>query len=269
MKHLRFIIFANLLLFSTLSYIGCDNQNNPVDENNSGSYTYTFWLAATKDAHVTSYYPDFNNDGAFSLVCSHGEPNKENRTYIRFFMPQLPEDTEVLEAYINVFEDSESGQPGSGAIHIGTATADWDPYTITWNNQPNPNGPLSAGARVGTFISANMWRTTEDIKLIVQDQLDDPGSNFGWILNNNSVYNFTRSFTSMNALSGRTQTTLQNGPRLLMKVKTNIPLTNSNIGTVVTGSNELGNMYGFNTDIRVFNFESGDTWPEAWEMGTQ
>jgi len=229
--------------------------------------TYYFWLAATKDAHVTSYYPDFNNDGAFSLVCSHGEPNRENRSYIEFFMPQLPDGVEVLEAFINVYEDSRQ-QPGSDAIGVGIAVAEWDPYTITWDNQPNPLGPLGP-TRIGTFISENMWRKTEDIKLIVQGHLDDPDTNHGWILNNGSNYNFTRSFSSMNAGSARTQTDLQNGPRLLMKVKSNIPLSPANIGTVVSGSTELGNMYGFNTDIMVHRFSSGGEWPADWEVATQ
>ncbi len=263
MNHQKSIFLISLLMFFVLS--ACENQQSP-----SNSDTYLFWLAASKDAHVSSSVPEANYDGMFSLISSHGDPNKEQRFYIKFFMPQLPEGAEVLEAYINIYEDSQTGQAGTVTIPVGEAVAEWDPYEITWINQPNPIGAFSTAAKeIQSYMTYNMWRTTGDIKEIAQKHLDDPDSNFGWLFNNQSTTPFTRSFKSMNALDARTQTELQLGPRLLMKVKSSTPLTTATIGTTITGSTELGNMYGFNTDILVYRIESGEEWPEEWEVATQ
>lgn len=267
MKYLRFTMYLCLTVICILFINSCKKNSNPQSTGGGDTITY-FWLAAIKDANVRSDMPEFNGGGLFSLVVAHGAPNGEQRSYIKFFMPQLPSGSKVLEAYINVYEDSRQ-QPGNGEINIGTAQAEWDPATITWTNQPNPVGPLSVGAHIGTFISENMWRTSGDIKLVVQDQLDNPSTNYGWILDNSSSYDFTRSFTSMNAPSGRTQTDLDKGPRLLMKVQSTVPLNSSNIGTTVTGSNELGTMYGFGVDILVYKISSGGDWPSSWEIAAQ
>jgi hypothetical protein len=263
MKLQKSICLISLSLLFVLS--GCENLQAPSD-----SDIYFFWLAASKDAHVSSSVPDFNYDGLFSLVSSHGDPNKEQRFYIEFFMPQLPAGAEVLEAYINIYEDSQTGQAGTVTIAVGEAVAEWDPYEITWNNQPNPIGAFSTAAKeIQSYVDYNMWKSTGDVKEIAQKHLDDPDSNFGWLFNNQSSTAFTRSFKSMNALDARTKTELQFGPRLLMKVKSSTPLTTATIGTTITGSTELGNMYGFGTDIRVYNIESGEEWPVAWEVATQ
>jgi hypothetical protein len=268
MKYLRLTIFIYLLVFCLLQFNSCSNEGNPQNSGDGSTTTY-FWLAAIKDAYVRSDIPEFNGSGAFSLNVAYGIPNGEHRTYIKFFMPQLPDGSEILEAYINVYEDSRTGQPGNSGIPIGTAQAEWDPASITWLDQPNPVGQLSVGTQIGSFISENMWRTSGDIKLIVQEHLDNPATNFGWILDNSSAFNFTRSFTSMNAPSGRTQFELDKGPRLLIKVKSTVPLNEGNIGTTVTGSNELGSMYGFGVDILVYNISSGGEWPESWEIAAQ
>lgn len=268
MKYLRLTIIICLQVLSLLYFNGCSNEENPQNSGDGSTTTY-FWLAAVKDAYVRSDIPEFNGSGAFSLNVAHGIPNGEHRTYFKFFMPQLPDGSEIVEAYINVYEDSETGQPGSGGIPIATAQEEWDPDSLTWIKQPNPVGPSSAGTQIGSFISANMWRTSGDIKLIVQEHLDNPATNFGWMLDNTSVFDFIRSFTSMNAPSGRTQLELDKGPRLLIKVQSTVPLNENNIGTTVTGSNELGSMYGFDEDILVYNISSGGTWPESWEIGAQ
>lgn len=268
MKYLRLTIIIYLPVLCLLYFNGCSTEENP--QNTGGGSTTTYlWLTAIKDAYVRSDIPEFNGSGAFSLNVAHGIPNGEHRTYIKFFMPQLPDGSQIVEAYINVYEDSRTGQPGSGGIPIGTAQDEWDPTSITWNNQPNPGGPLSVGTQIGSFISENMWRTSGDIKLIVQEHLDNPATNFGWLLDNTSLFDFIRSFTSMNAPSGRTQLDLENGPRLLIKVQSTVPLNESNIGTTVTGSNELGSMYGTGVDILVYKISSGGNWPESWEIGTQ
>jgi hypothetical protein len=254
------------LAFISFNFLSC----SIFDSDNAGTSTISYmWLSPTKDAYVSSSMPEFNGSGAFSLVCSHGQPNGEQRVYIEFFMPQLPDSTEVMEAYINVWEDSRTGQPGNLAIPISTAVSEWDPTTITWINQPNPPGPTSVGVQIGPFISEGMWRTSEDVKLIVQEHLDNPSSNHGWILDHSSANNFTRSFTAMNAPQGRSKLELGQCPRLLIKIKTKEPISGSDIGTVVSGSNELGTLYGFGTDIKIYEREIGANWPESWNIGTQ
>ncbi|MBN2772644.1 MAG: DNRLRE domain-containing protein [Prolixibacteraceae bacterium] len=268
MKYLKPFILILLLAVLTSA---CDFFGKDDDPGTSGeSDVYCFWLAASKDAYVSSSLPDYNYDGTYSLVCSHGEPNHEQRFYVEFFMPQLPEGAEVLEAYINIYEDSQTGQAGVVTIPFGEAVAEWDPYSITWNDQPNPIGPFSTSAgQIGPYTTYNTWRTTDNIKGIVQKHLDDSSTNHGWLFNNSSAIAFTRSFKSMNALDARTRTELQLGPRLLMKIKSATAISTSNIGTILTGSTELGNMYGFGTEILVYSIQSGENWPESWNVASQ
>ena len=97
MKYLRFTMYLCLTVICILFINSCKKNSNPQSTGGGDTITY-FWLAAIKDANVRSDMPEFNGGGLFSLVVAHGAPNGEQRSYIKFFMPQLPSGSKVLEA---------------------------------------------------------------------------------------------------------------------------------------------------------------------------
>ena len=105
MKDIRFSVHLCLAVLCILCINSCKKNSNPQSAGTGSNITY-FWLAAIKDAYVRSDIPEFNGSGAYSLVVAHGQPSGEQRSYIKFFMPQLPAGSKVLEAYINVYKDT-------------------------------------------------------------------------------------------------------------------------------------------------------------------
>ena len=146
--------------------------------------------------------------------------------------------------------------------------SEWSSSTISWNNQPNPPGQGINVASIKSFEGINKWRGSENIKDKAQQMIDNPTSHMGFTLDNVGPYNLTRSFTSMNSPLGRTATSLEQCPRLLLKVKTDVPLTPASIGTNVNMPNEFFSLYGTDPFL-VFEMESGQDWPASWELDTQ
>jgi hypothetical protein len=97
MKKFILTLYFLLIVFCVLLINNCNKNSNPQSTGSGDTITY-FWLAAIKDANVRSDMPEFNGSGLFSLVVAHGAPNGEQRSYIKFFMPQLPSGSKVLEA---------------------------------------------------------------------------------------------------------------------------------------------------------------------------
>ncbi|MCK4720081.1 DNRLRE domain-containing protein [bacterium] len=226
-------------------------------------FTTYFWCAADKDAYVNSTQ-DWPHGGLFWDNVGAGMPNGQQRTYMHFYMPILPSGAEIVEAYINVYEDSRQ-YPGTGSIPIGLANEDWDPGTIIWSIQPNPPGAGSIGASISPFNDVNMWRGSGNVKNTVQQHIDNPTLNFGWVLFESSYYNTVRSFSSVNHLS-RTSTDMGQAPRLLLKVETDTQLNlNSVMGANLTPDNELSpRLPG---TVLVLEMWSGNTgWPADWEV---
>ena len=238
----------------------------PVGDTQATTYVTYFWLGAVQDALVMSQYPDWNRGTNWTLQAAHGRPNGEQRSYVQFFVPQLPAGSKVLEARINVYEDYDSGQNGPAAIQVGEAVAPWSAASVTWNNQPNPLGPLGAQS-IGPFIRAGMWRTSGDIRAIIQRHVDDPMSNNGFVLNNTASFAFLRTFTGLDQPNARTASTLGTAPRLLIKVESTVPLSTANIGTTLPPNTELGRIFGFSTPILIYQISTGNGYPAAWDVG--
>ncbi len=258
--------FVFIIILSGCCQLSNTCGDDGVDVSTSPNYYYV-WLTTSQDAYVDDRNPDapFNT---FSLNINHGLPNGEHRTYLQFFIPQFPEGTEVLEAYINVFEDSQQNN-GTQSISVREASEGWNSSTITWNNQPTPPGMGIYVSSIKAFEGVNKWRGSDNIKLKAKQFIENPSSHYGFILDNVGPYNLTRSFTSMNSPRGRTETKLDQCPRFLLKLKSDVPLTPQSIGTTVTGSNEFDDLYGTGTEFLVYKIETGDNWPPSWEIDTQ
>ena len=240
-----------------------------------GEFAY-LWLAAHKDAWVGCTAPncadgDRNHGTLFSLdVAAPTIPPGIKRIYVEFYIPELPPGTRVVEAYINLYEDSRQ-VPDTATRPVIRVRQEWDPRTINHNNQPMALGPLSQDARLGAYRDVNQWRGTlpvGNLAAIVQEFLAYPSRNHGFLVNNVSNMTFLRSFRSDNAPS-RTETDMDFSPRLLLKVRlpgdegfldaTNVALPplppDTDLDEFLTGPNVL-----------MVRIAGGANWPAAWDV---
>jgi len=276
-RALKTILLTSLLLF-TLSSIGCSSSQLQnllgLSQQLSGSAdagVAYIWCTADKDAYVicrdgaACLEGDHNFGTLFWLnTGSHPNPNGEQRTYIHFYLPTLPAGTQILEAYLNVYEEG-SLDPGTQNIPIALASDNWDPRTITWNNQPDGPSLALTGDDIGQFKQNEMWRGSGNLAAYVQEWFDNPTSNFGLILSNNAgPYGFQRSFRSDNALQ-RTEDDLDHAPRLLLKVQSDQPLNTTTIGMPpLPSDNDLNER--LDGEILMLRISSGSNWPSDWEV---
>ncbi|MFH1675596.1 MAG: DNRLRE domain-containing protein [bacterium] len=262
MKRLSLLLFALISIY-TFSGIGCGGgsptQNPP---GGGGKYITYFQLAGDKDAYVSSIQ-DYPHNPFWDNVGT-GSVNGHQRSYIHFYMPSIPADAKVLEAYINIYEDSLQ-YPGTAGIDIGTANADWDPTTLTFSNQPNPPGGISTGGTLPPFTQINTWKGSSNVAGLVKPMLD-PSQNFGFVIQSSNYYGETvRSFSSVNHMS-RTSLDLGQAPRLYIKVETVTPILLADTAKYPLGdTDELSpRLPG---DVLVLNMRSGGTaWPSDWNV---
>ncbi|MFV2051754.1 DNRLRE domain-containing protein [Aliiroseovarius sp. YM-037] len=244
-----------------------------------GQYAY-LWLGATKDADVRCSAPacadeDVNYGGQFSLNLGAGPsvPPGLHRTYVEFYLPLLPDDVEIVEAHINLFEDSQQ-LPSPRQRGIVEVIAEWDPMAITHANQPMTVGSLTKIGFIGGFQQRGEWRGTiparTDLLPAIRGHLSDPATNHGFIVQNvpRGGPNYLRSFSSLNELS-RTETALGQSPRLLLKLRfkegegflddTNLALPalppDTDLDEQLTGPNVL-----------MVRIAGGADWPVSWDV---
>ncbi|MCG2634485.1 MAG: DNRLRE domain-containing protein [Gammaproteobacteria bacterium] len=235
------------------------------------------WLTPDKDAYVACTGPctdaTQNFGTLFNLDSARGGAGllNEKRSYIRFYLPQLPAGTQVLDAYINLYEDSRQ-QPGSVSLPIAEANGGWFPREVNWGTQPNPPGAAGLGVALGPFQDVNEWRGhTPGIPGVVQRWFSIVNANQGVLINNSGQPPFLRSFSSDNHLS-RTETDFGNAPRLLLKVTTELGL---NLGTpdsavalppldVDTDLDEY-----LTGPVLMVRIAPGPDWPPAWDLAVR
>jgi len=279
---IRFGIVMSIfgLLMSGCCAVFCPCPGGPLTPTMEGSAQGEFaflWLAADKDAWVGCTAPscadgDHNHGTLFSLdVAGPTIPPGQKRIYVEFYLPELPPRTKVVEAYINLYEDSRQ-TPDHATRPVIQVRQEWNPRTINHNNQPMAIGSLSADAQLGAFRAVNQWRGTlpgSDLPKIVQEHLTSPSQNHGFLVNNPSITTFLRSFRSDNAPS-RTEMEMDFSPRLLLKVSlpggaegflddTNVflpPLpSDTDLDEFLTGPNVL-----------MVRIAGGNTWPVSWDV---
>ena len=285
-KIIKLALVASFLLFlSSCCSIFCPPPPppprtflTPTMEGSSQGEIAFLWVAAVKDAYVACRTQgcadgDLNYGTSFHLdVGGPSIPPGTSRIYVEFYMPELPERTEVLEAYINLYENSLN-IPGNTVRPVVRVIDEWNPRTITYNNQPVAIGPLSEDARLGKFRAVNEWRGTllsfGNLVQIVQEHLNNPARNHGFLINDPSNTVFLRSFQSDNAPS-RTETDMDFSPRLLFKVK--LPYGDeSALNAVTVGLPPLPmdtDLDEFLTgpDVLMVRVAGGADWPAIWDV---
>lgn len=261
--------------------LGINVTLNPTMEGTAqGKYAY-LWLGASKDSDARCSAPNcadeninYGGQFALNLAAGPGVPPGIQVTYVEFYMPILPAGTQIVEAHINLYEDSQQ-VPSSAVRGIEAVIADWDPMAITHANQPMQVG--GTGTKIGYlggFRAINEWRGTipAQTNLIptVQAHLASPDTNYGFYVKNTprGGANYLRSFSSLNERS-RTETDLGHSPRLLLKVK--LPgaegyLDDTNvILPALPAESDLDEQLS-GPDVLMVRVAGGADWPAAWEV---
>ena len=247
----------------------------PTMEGTAQGETAFLWLAADKDAWVGCTAQncadgDLNHGTLFSLdVAAPSIPPGIKRAYLEFYIPELPPGTQVQEAYINLYEDSRQ-VPGTTSLPVVRVTEEWDPRNINHANQPMTIGLLSEDATLGAFQGINQWRGTipgGNLASVVQDHLDYPTRNHGFLINNPSTATYLRSFRSDNAPS-RTESDMDFSPRLLLKVS--LPgegfLDATNVGLPPLPEDTDLDEFLTGPDVLMVRIAGGTTWPDSWDV---
>ena len=236
------------------------------------SGTVYIWIGAGKDAHVSCGRPaggcpeGNTNYGLMGSLSVAGWELAIKSAYVYFDMPQLPDGTEIQEAYFEMYHGGarEDGKTDDVLIPVARVGSTWDPRTITYNNQPNK----TPGARE-TAINLNSqdWSGTPNIVGIVNDWMANPQSNHGLVTSWSPLQApyIEKGFYSINHPS-RTLDDMGLAPRLLLKVQLP-PGTDSNdifLPAFLPVGHDLPTQPG--QAITMMRTAGGAEWPADWNV---
>ncbi len=238
------------------------------------------WLAADKDAHVAcdrvapgplaceTGFPGDNNFGTSSaLEIMDRQNGQRRRSYVHFYLPGIPANASVIAAYANLFDN----RPNTGSQDVrgitGVRSIDgWDPQTITWNNQPNPQTPQ---ADFSLRSVPSDWTLAENMLPVVNIEAmmrgTEPDDGFMFHSQATAAGPFEATYVSDNAQT-RTFGDMDNAPRLLLQVTP--PLECSDLTMrPLPADTDLNPTSGTGPRILMVRTASGDSWPPTWAPG--
>ncbi|HEY4784487.1 MAG TPA: DNRLRE domain-containing protein [Bacteroidales bacterium] len=139
-----------------------------------------------KDAVIESIIPDQNNGGTslFTLFAwtTNGEFDTA-RSLIEFNLSYIPPQTKIKKAELSLYWKpfgNLTDQTGENAFSIYRITQPWDEATVTWNNQPSTTDLYKVMVPKSTSIDQSYLNI--DVTYLVQDMIDDPSTNYGFML---------------------------------------------------------------------------------------
>jgi len=184
------------------------------------------------------------------------------RTYIHFLIPNVPQGTQVLEAYLELYHpgEREDGYSDDVSIPFQEATEEWTPMELTWNNQP----PFSPSGRHYIDLKSQSWAGSDNISDMVQGYFDDPSSHKGIVVYwSNVAIPLEKGFYSNNYI-GRTASDMGLSPRLLAKIK--LPPGKS-ISNVTLPPLPSATDLGFpGQQVLMMRYATGTDWPDDWDV---
>ena len=166
----------------------------PKLEMNLFSIAQYFSKSSSTDTYVSRANPDTNYNT--STVLKLGlDGSTTCRVYVNFTLPNLSPSTKVIDAYL-VQTSTAYTTAETMTLTAHKITGDWLGSTVTYNNQPtfdsNPIDTIYLGGRLGRFAF--------NVKSLVQDWIDNPGSNKGIVIKvkdelvaTNQLYNLSAS----------------------------------------------------------------------------
>ena len=253
----------------------------PVMEGSAEGEFAFVWLAAVKDADVRCTAPGCVDGGtrygdlpALNLALADVMPPGIQKTYVAFYLPQFPPGTEVVEAHLNLFEQSEQ-IPSAAPRPVDLVPGPWDPMRVSYDRQPVPPG--ARAEMVGEFAgfgARDTWRgtlaRTSALVPAIEAHLADPASNHGFVIQNfpDPSGFYLRSFSSLNHPS-RTASDMGQAPRLLLKLRLPEADPVLSAGTVVLPplppETDLDETLPAG-EVLVMRVAGGTDWPAEWRV---
>jgi Secretion system C-terminal sorting domain len=140
------------------------------------------------------------NYGTVSDFAASGWTNQsadsDLRSLIRFDLTMLPAGTVITGAHLSFYFNptSSNGEhstlSGSNAALLQRVTAPWSEAACNWNNQPTST--TTGEVFVAPTTTPSEDRPDIDVTAAVQDMVNNPGQNFGWMLRVNDETGYRR-----------------------------------------------------------------------------
>ena len=148
-----------------------------------------------KDAVIESIAPDqnFGNQTMFAVFSwtSSGVFNNA-RALIQFDFSSIPSQTSIAKAELSLYWKPYSNltdQTGENAFSIYRVTQPWTESTVTWNNQPTFNNTPKVAVPKTMAVDQSLLNI--DVTTMVQDMINNPSSNFGFMLQLNNEFPYS------------------------------------------------------------------------------
>ncbi len=261
MKHLLYVLIAGAVFLTA-----CSKTSTTGPGGGSLGDTWCLWIGADMDTYVSCGRSagcdegDLNFGQHASLVVALWELAAK-RTYIHFLIPNVPQGTEVLEAYLNLYHGgkNEDGHSDDVSTPFQEATEAWTPMELTWNNQPS----FSPGGRHYIDLKSQAWSGSDNISDMVRGYFDDPSSHKGIVVYwSNVAIPIEKGFYSNN-YTGRKADDLGLSPRLLVKIKLPSGKTINDVTLPPLSADTDLDFAG--QQVLMMRYSPGSDWPEDWD----
>ena len=267
MKYTRLLFIA---IFILTGMAGCNIVSPTSDEDPpESSGTVFLWIGADKDAYVSCGRPSGNcpeqdlNFGQEEYLSVAFSSVAIKRVYVHFLIPELPDGTEIQEAYLELYHPgkNEDGKTDDINIPVVRAVSDWSPLDITYATQPNS---FPASYEFELTLNSQYWSGSTDIVTIVREIFNNPEAYHGFVLYwDEQSLGIEKGFYSNNYID-RTADDLAQSPRLLVKIRLLDGKTNDDISLPPIPTDNDLEFSG--QEVLMMRYAGGEDFPESWNV---
>jgi len=197
--------------------------------------------ASGKDAYFKDSTPNLNqgdHPDFTVLAWTNGGTPVISRSVIDFDFSSIPSGSTITSAYLSLYNNSTS--PNNDGQHASTdgpntavlrrITSNWDEFTVNWNNQPSTS--TANEVQLPESTNANQDYLDVDVTLLIQDIIDNPSTNFGFMISLE-----TEEYYRCMILSSSDHSDSTKHPKLIVTYTLNTGIQN------MTSSNNLLKVY--------------------------
>lgn len=154
-----------------------------------------------KDANINSNFPTINagtNQGLYSAGWTWSGDYGTVRSFFQFDLTSIPTNATIASAKLSLYNDpvnnsfltngEHSNLTASNASFISQVTEAWEETNINWNNQPNYDTINQVTLQESTY--PNQEYLDVNVIEIVQNMVNDPSSNHGFVLRLQTEINY-------------------------------------------------------------------------------
>lgn len=257
--HREISLFIIALALAGCSGGGPGSKGNPAPAHDE----LVMWVGADADALVKCSVANQcgdgdSNYGLLPSLSAGGGQLEHSRSYVRFLLPNFAPGTKLEYAQLELYHGgkNEDGTSDDICMEVARATAPWSPRTVTWNDQPLTS---TIGTETRLDLVSQGW-SGANVTAIVQDQLADPDSDFGFVVFANANVDARKSFDS-NSHPSRTANELGHAPRLLLSFSGDVDAITE---FPVDYSDDTDLPFGGQT-IQYAKSAYGSEWPADWQ----